>query len=79
MLHKFLNRREFLRYGWLSVILFLNSCGNFSKKISIALQNSFYPESFKETIPNFWKQKKINFFIIDSEKNKNIILNSDFT
>ena len=79
MFNKFSNRREFLRYGWLSVLLFLNSCSKSSKSVSLALQNSFYPESFKETIPNFWEQKKVNFGNVDLEKNKNIILNSDFT
>jgi len=79
MFNKFSNRREFLRYGWLSILLFLNSCSNSSKSVSLALQKSFYPESFKETIPNFWEQKKVNFGNVDLEKNKNIILNSDFT
>ena len=79
MFNKFSNRREFLRSGWLSILLFLNSCSKSSKSVSLALQNSFYPESFKETIPNFWEQKKVNFGTGDLEKNKNLILNSDFT
>ena len=79
MFSKFATRREFLNCGKLSLLFFLNSCSNLPNKVKIALQNSFYPESFKDTIPKDWKQEKINFESIQLQKNRNAILNSDFT
>ena len=79
MFSKFATRREFLNCGKLSLLFFLNSCSNLPNKVKIALQNSFYPESFKDTIPKDWKQEKINFENIQLQKNRNTILNSDFT
>jgi len=79
MFSKFATRREFLNCSKLSLLFLLNSCSNLSNKVKIALQNSFYPESFKDTIPKDWKQEKINFESIQLQKNRNIILNSDFT
>jgi len=79
MFSKFATRREFLNCGKLSLLFFLNSCSNLPNKVKIALQKSFYPESFKDTIPKDWKQEKINFENIRLEKNRNIIFNSDFT
>ena len=79
MFSKFTTRREFLNCGKLSLLFLLNSCSNPPNKVKIALQNSFYPESFKDSIPNDWKQEKINFESIQLQKNRNIILNSDFT
>jgi len=79
MFSKFATRREFLNFGKLSLLFFLNSCSNLPNKIKIALQNSFYPESFKDTIPKDWKQEKINFENIRLQKKRNTIFNSDFT
>ena len=79
MFSKFPTRREFLNCGKLSLLFLLNSCSNFPNKVKIALQNSFYPESFKDTIPKDWKQEKFNFDSIQPQKNANTILNSDFT
>ena len=79
MFSKFSTRREFLNCGKLSLLFFLNSCSNLPNKVKVALQNSFYPESFKDTIPKDWKQEKINFESIKLQKNRNGILNSDFT
>jgi len=79
MFAQYSNRREFLKSGSLSLILLLNSCSNVSKQVNIALQNSFLPDSFKDIIPFAWKQKKINFGSNNLEKNRNIILDSDFT
>ena len=79
MFSKFATRREFLNCGKLSLLFFLNSCSNLPNKVKIALQNSFYPESFKDTIPKDWKQEKINFENIQLQKNRSTILNSDFT
>jgi len=79
MFSKFATRREFLNCGKLSLLFFLNSCSNLPNKVKIALQNSFYPESFKDTIPKEWKQEKINFENIQLQKNRSTILNSDFT
>ena len=79
MFSKFATRREFLKCGKLSLLFFLNSCTNLPDKVKIALQNSFYPESFKDTIPKDWKQEKINFESIQQQKNRNAIFNSDFT
>ena len=61
MFSKFATRREFLNYGKLSLLFFLNSCSNLPNKVKIALKTSIYPESFKDTIPKDWKQEKINF------------------
>ena len=79
MFSKFATRREFLNFGKFSLLFLLTSCSNLSKKVKIALQNSFYPESFKDTIPKDWKQGKINFESIQIQKNRNIIFTSDFT
>jgi len=79
MFSKFATRREFLNWGKLSLLFLLNSCSNVPNKVKIALQNSFYPESFKDTIPKDWKQEKINFENIQPQKNRNLILDSDFT
>ena len=79
MFSKFATRREFLNCGKLSLLFLLNSCSNLPNKVKIALQNSFYPESFKDTIPKDWKQEKINFENIQLQKNRNTIFNSDFT
>ena len=79
MLSKFATRREFLNCGKLALLFLLNSCSNQPNKVKIALQDSFYPKSFKDTIPKHWKQEKINFENIQSQKNRNVIFNSDFT
>ena len=79
MVSKFATRREFLNCGKLSLLFLLNSCSNLPNNVKIALQNSFYPKSFKDTIPKNWKQEKINFENIKLQKNRNIIFNSDFT
>ncbi len=79
MFSKFATRREFLNCGKLSLLFFLNSCSNISNKVKITLQNSFYPKSFKDTIPKDWKQEKINFENIRLQKTNNTIFNSDFT
>ncbi|ABM69783.1 hypothetical protein [Prochlorococcus marinus] len=79
MFSKFATRREFLNCGKLSLLFFLNSCSNLPNKVKIALQNSFYPESFKDTIPKDWKQEKINFENNRLQENRNTIVNSDFT
>ncbi len=79
MLSKFATRREFLNCGKLSLLFLLNSCSNLPTKVKIALQNSFYPQSFKDTIPKDWKQEKINFESFQPQKNRDKISNSDFT
>ena len=79
MFSKFATRREFLNCGKLSLLFFLNSCSNLPHKVKIALQNSFYPQSFKNTIPKDWEQEKINFENIQPQKNRHTIFNSDFT
>ena len=79
MFSKFATRREFLNCGKLSLLFLLNSCSNYPNKVKIALQNSFYPQSFKDTIPKDWKQVKIDNESIYPQKNRNTILNSNFT
>ena len=79
MFSKFATRREFLNCGKLSLLFLLNSCSNLPNKVKISLQNSFYPESFKDSIPKDWKQEKISFESIQLQKNRNTIFNSDFT
>ena len=79
MFSKFSTRRGFLNFGKLSLLFLLNSCTNPPKKIRIALQNSFYPQSLKDTIPKDWKIEKINFERTQLQINKSKILKSDFT
>ena len=79
MFSKFATRRKFLSYSKLSILLLLNSCSNLPHKVKIALQSSFYPESFKGMIPKDWKQEKIYYESIQLQKNRNAIFNSDFT
>ena len=78
MLSKFATRREFLNCGGLSLLFLLSACSNPANKVKIALQNSFYPKSFRDTIPKNWEQMKINFESTQLQKNRNIIFNSDF-
>ena len=80
MFPKKTTRREFIKYGKLSLLFLLNSCSNNSSKVTIALQNSFYPDFFKEKIPKFWQKENINFLKIQLEKgSENFIQNADFT
>ena len=78
MIKKYSTRRQFLNYGKMSLLFLLNSCSNSSKKIRISFLNSFYPKSFKDTLPASWQQESINFSNIGSNKYKNIFSNSDF-
>ena len=78
MLKKYSTRRQFLNYGKLSLLFLLNSCSNSSKKISISLQSSFYPQSLKDTLPKSWQPENINFSKLNLEKNKKKLLNTDF-
>ena len=59
-------------------LFLLNSCSNSSKKIRISFQSSFYPKSFKDTLPASWQQENINFSKLNLEKNKKKLSNSDF-
>ena len=61
MLSRFSTRREFINYGRLSLLFLLYSCGNNSNKVKISLQKSFYPKSFKDTIPKWWTKEEMNF------------------
>ncbi|WP_288262080.1 hypothetical protein [uncultured Prochlorococcus sp.] len=79
MLLKFLTRREFLNFGKLSLLFLLNSCSNVPNKVRISFEKSFYPKSFQDTIPKNWKQVKMNFESIHSEKNIKTTFKSDFT
>ena len=78
MLKKYATRRQFLNYGKLSLLFLLNSCANSSKRITISLQRSFYPDSLKDTFPDSWKQENISFSELNSEKNQKKLINSDF-
>ena len=78
MLKKYSTRRQFLNYGKLSILFFLNSCSNPSKKISISLQSSLYPKSLKDTLPKSWRQESINFSKLDLETNDNKLSNTEF-
>ncbi len=78
MFSKYSTRREFFKnLGWL-FLLFLSSCSNLSRKPRIVLQSSFYPDYFKDTIPEVWQQKKIYFGSNYPEQYKNSILKSEF-
>ena len=78
MIKKYSTRRQFLNYGKLLLLFLLNSCRNSSKKIRISFQNSFYPKSFKDTLPANWQQESINFNRLELEKYKKKLSNSDF-
>ena len=71
-------RREFLKYGNLSILFVLSSCSNNSQNVTVAIQNSLYPDSFRDTIPNAWLQKNLNFININPDKNNKIISASDY-
>ncbi len=73
------SRREFLKLGSLFFLFILNSCSKISTKVRIALQSSFYPDSFKKIIPKDWQKENINFGKILSEQDKNVIKKSNFT
>ena len=72
MFSKFTTRRQFLKYGKLSFLLLLNACSNNSRKVTIGLQNSFYPDFFKRKIPDYWLKENINFSKLQSQKNKEL-------
>ena len=78
MLKKYSTRRQFLSYGKLSLLFFLNSCSNSSKKISISLNSFFYPQTFKDTFPQSWQEESINFSKIELGNNQKNLFNSDF-
>ena len=78
-MNKYSTRRQFLNYGKLSLLFLLNSCSNSSKKIRIAFQSSFYPQSLKDNLPKNWQQDNINLSKLDLEKNKIKFSNADFT
>ena len=78
MIKKYSTRRQFLNYGKLLFLFLLISCRNSSKKIRISFQNSFYPKSFKDTLPANWQQENINFNRLELEKYKKKLSYSDF-
>ena len=79
MLEQYSTRREFLKYGKLSLLLLLNSCSNLSKKTTIYFQSSFYPDSLKDSFPLGWEKENINFAEIELDKNNNKLIKTDFT
>tara|TARA_A100001388_G_scaffold206327_1_gene157049 strand:+ start:5146 stop:6141 length:996 start_codon:yes stop_codon:yes gene_type:complete len=79
MFFKELTRRKFVKYGFLSLTFFLNSCSNISKTVKVALQSSFYPDFFKENLPKVWHQKNINFEEANATKNKKLEIDSEYT
>ena len=79
MIDKFSTRREFLKYGKFISLFLLTSCSNSSQRTKIALQDSLYPESFKDIIPKYWGKIKLNLGETNTNKFKQEILNSDFT
>ena len=76
MFKKYFTRRQFLNYGKFPLLFLLNSCSNYSKKIVVSLQSSFYPDSLKDTLPTSWKKENINFSKLKFDNNK--LDNSDF-
>ncbi len=78
MLKKYPTRRQFINYGKLSLLFFLNSCSNSFKKIKIGFQSSIYPKSLKDTFPSIWQKENINFSKLKLEKNKIKLSKSDF-
>ncbi len=61
MIRSKVTRRKFLDYAKLSVLFFLSSCQNLTKKISIGFYNNFLPNSLIDSIPKTWIKKNINF------------------
>ena len=78
MIKKYPTRRQFLNYGKLSLLFFVNSCSNSLKKIKIGFQSSIYPKSLKDTFPAIWQKENINFSKLKLEKNKTKLSKSDF-
>ena len=77
MFKKYTTRRQFFNLAKLSFLFLLNSCSNSLKKIKISFQTSFYPQSFKDTLPEILKQENINFSKLNLEKNKIKLSKSD--
>ena len=61
MIRSKVTRRKFLDYAKLSVLFFLSSCQNLTKKISIGFYNNFLPNSLIDSFPKTWIKKNINF------------------
>ena len=78
MIKKYPTRRQFLNYGKLSLLFFLNSCSNSLKKFKIGFQSSIYPKSIKDTFPAIWQKENINFSKLKLEKNKTKLYKADF-
>ena len=78
MLKKYPTRRQFINYGKLSLLFFLNSCSNSLKKFKIGFQSSIYPNSLKDTLPSIWQKENINFSKLELKKNKIKLSKSDF-
>jgi len=63
------SRRKFLNIFKFLFIFLLASCTRESKNIVIGLQKSFLSKSFKNLLPNIWKQENIDFNNFYNPKN----------
>ena len=67
--YEYLSRRNFFNFVKLSLIFLLASCAKGSKNIVIGLQKTFFPETFKNVLPDFWDKENIDFIEIYNHKN----------
>ena len=58
-------------------IFFLSSCSNLTKRLKIAYQNTFLPDSLIKTFPRDWGKEAINFKDFASNKYLELNLSSD--
>ena len=66
----FSSRRKFLNIFKLLFIFLVTSCTKVSKQLTIGLQKSFFPDSFKNLIPENWHLENINLNKISSNSIK---------
>tara|TARA_Y100001933_G_scaffold242092_1_gene269456 strand:- start:354 stop:1358 length:1005 start_codon:yes stop_codon:yes gene_type:complete len=66
----FFSRRKFLNIFKLLFIFLLASCTKVSKQLTIGFQKSFFPDSFKNLIPENWNSENINLNKIASNSNE---------
>ena len=79
MFSKYLTRRDLIKFGSLSFLSLLSSCGSSERKIKIILENSFYPKAFQDAIPNSWQIENINIEDIQRKKNFREISDTELT
>ena len=69
MINRFQNRRQFLTLMKLSLAFLVSSCSKNPNKLTIGIQEKFYPDSFIRFLPKSWIRRNINFSNMDFNKN----------